>query len=428
MQSKFAYPVVLLSLIAALAFAMQWVRELNRTHHLVIATASRDGEYFAFASVLAEVMKRHHPDIKIRVRETAGSVENMSLLAQNQVQLAIVQSDTPVNSSARAVAYLFPEVFHLLAAEESGIEGMADLRGKRVALMPEGSGSYALFQAVSPHYGLNQTNYEAIPLPADQASAALQAGQVDAMFRVIALGGTSVSQLLETGQIRLIPIDQVEALRLSLPYLEATQIPKGTYSGAAPIPPENIPVVAVRAELVAHEGVNQEVIREITRTLFELRSELVAQYPRAANIRLPESAENLGIPLHAGARTYYNQDSPNFWVEYAELIGLLLSVAVLSVSGFWQFRLWLLASQKNRADRYNLEILDLIEQVQTVNDLEHLYKIRHQLFEIFAQVVVDLDKDRISPESFQSFTFPWDVAVTTIRHREMILLNLHHKS
>ncbi|NJL37209.1 MAG: TAXI family TRAP transporter solute-binding subunit [Leptolyngbyaceae cyanobacterium RM1_406_9] len=428
MQSKFAYPVVLISLVAALAFAMQWVRELNRTHHLVIATASRDGEYFAFASVLAEVVNRHHPDIKIRVRETAGSVENMALLSRNQVQLAIVQSDTPVHSSVRAVAYLFPEVFHLLATEESGIEGMADLRGKRVALMPEGSGSYALFQAVSPHYGLNQTNYQAIALPADQASAALQQGQVDALFRVIALGSTSISQLLEPGQIRLIPIDQVEALRLSLPYLEATQIPKGTYSGAAPIPPDNIPVVAVRAELVAHESVNPEVIREVTRTLFERRSELIAQYPRAANIRLPESAENLGVLLHPGARAYYSQDNPNFWLEYAELIGLLLSVTVLSVSGFWQFRLWLLAGQKNRADRYNLEILELIEQVQMVNDLEHLYKIRHQLFEIFAHVVMDLDKDRISPESFQSFTFPWDVAITTIRHREMILLNLHHKS
>ena len=37
--------------------------------------------------------------------------------------------------------------------------------------------------------------------------------------------------------------------------------------------------------------------------------------------------------------------------------------------------------------------------------------------------MVDLDEDRISPESFQSFTFPWEVAITTIRHREMVLLN-----
>jgi TRAP transporter TAXI family solute receptor len=427
MQNKFALSVVLLSLFAALAFAVLWVREQNRAHRLTIATASKDGEYYAFATVLAEVISRHSPDIHITVRETAGSVENMKLLAENQAQLAIVQSDTPVDSSVRAIAYLFPEVFHLVATAESGIEGVADLRGKRVALMPEGSGSYALFQAISPHYGLSEGNYQPIPLPADEAHAALREGRVDALFRVIALGNSSIGQLLATDQIRLIAIDQVEALRLSLPYLEATQIPQGTYSGAAPIPPANLPVVAVRAELVAHADVNQEVIHEITRTLFELRSELVTQYPRAANIRLPESAENLGIPLHSGARSYYSQDDPNFWVEYAEPIGLLLSVAVLCVSGFWQFRLWLLASQKNRADRYNLEILELIDQVQSLDDLEQLEKIRQQLFEIFAQVVVDLDKDRISPESFQSFTFPWDVAITTIRHREMILLNLRRK-
>jgi len=96
---------------------------------------------------------------------------------------------------------------------------------------------------------------------------------------------------------------------------------------------------------------------------------------------------------------------------------------MLCISGIWQLRLWLQGRQKNRADMYNLEIVSLIEQVHTIKDLEQLAQIHRQLFEIFHKVVVDLDKDRISPESFQSFTFPWEVAVTTIRHREMILTN-----
>jgi hypothetical protein len=222
----------------------------------------------------------------------------------------------------------------------------------------------------------------------------------------------------------LIAIDQVEALRLSLPYLEATQIPKGTYDGSLPIPPEDLPVVSVRAVLVSHNQVNHEVIQTITETLFEFRSELVALYPRTATIRLPESGENLGLPLHPGARAFYEQDRPFFLVEYAEPIGLLFSVGVLCVSGLWQLRLWLQGKQKNRADMYNLEILALIERVQAIENVAELETARNQLFEILRKVVVDLDQDRISPESFQSFTFPWETAITTLRHREVLLLNL----
>jgi hypothetical protein len=160
------------------------------------------------------------------------------------------------------------------------------------------------------------------------------------------------------------------------------------------------------------------------RILSEARNELVKLHPQAAMIRPLESSEQLGLRLHPGAKAYYNQDQPSFIVQYAEPIGLLLSVSILCVSSIWQLRLWLQGRQKNRADMYNLEILSLIDEIHVIEDLEQLAVVRRHLFEIFQKVVVDLDKDRISPESFQSFTFPWEVAVTTIRHRETILMNL----
>ena len=428
MRTRFGFPVILLSVVAAIAFAAAWVRSRNQVYELVIATGNQDGEYYAFAQALATVIAQHQPDIEIKVLATEGAQQNLDLLEQDQAQLAIVQSDTPPQPSARAVAYLFPEVFHLIARTEANISTFNDLREKRVAIMPEGSGSYRLFWALSQHYNLKETDFTPVIMSPDEAYAALQQGNVDAVSRVLALGNPSLSQLLSNSRAELIPIDQVAALQLSLPYLEATEIPKGTYNGEIPIPSEDLPVVGVRAVLISHEAVDPDVIRNVTQTLFEFRNELVALHPRSATMRLPESMENLGLPLHRGSQAYYNQDKPVFLVEYAEPIGLLLSVSVLCVSGVWQFRLWLEGRQKNRADTYNLEILALIERVQEIENLKELEAARHHLFDILRKVVVDLDKDRISPESFQSFTFPWEVAITTLRHREMILLNLHPPS
>jgi TRAP transporter TAXI family solute receptor len=426
MQGKIVWPIVGLGLLGAIASVVFLLRENTRVHHLVMASGSQTGEYYAFSQAFAQVISRHYPRVQIQVIATEGSQNNMALLRDDMAQLALVQSDTPVDPPVRAVALLFPEMFHLIARTDSGITSFADLRGKRVALMPEGSGSYALFWPLSQHYGLTPESMTTLPMPPAEAHVALQRGEADALFRVITLGNPAVKDLLFSEPVQLLPIDQIDALRLSLPYLDARTIPKGTYDGGRPIPAEDLSVVAVNALLVAHQDLPAELVADITRTLYENRNELVTLYPKAAMIRLDSSGEDLGLPLHDGARAFYNQDDPEFIVEYAEPIGLLFSVGVLAISGLWQFRLWWMGKQKNRADVYNLEILDLIDQINQTYSLPELMALRQELFNILKRVVTDLDVDRITSESFEAFTFPWEIAINTIRHQELMLHQQEH--
>ncbi|MEO0456932.1 MAG: TAXI family TRAP transporter solute-binding subunit [Cyanobacteria bacterium P01_A01_bin.114] len=415
--------VVSFSVTIAIASAVQLVRENNRVHSVRLATGSPTGEYYAFGKAIAKVTEANSPQIEVEVIESPGSNQNMDDIQSRAVDMALVQNDTPVQPNARAVAQLYPEMFHFIANRESNINSIADLRGKRIALMPEGSGSYTLFWPLIAHYGLTDWDFQALPMPAKEAQEALLKGEVDALFQIIGLGNQAVGELLKTDQFELVPIAQIEALQLAQPYLQSTLIPKGTYDGSSPIPPENLPTVAVSALLIANKDVSPEVVKTITQMLYEHRNELISANPRTARIQSPETSQNLGFPLHPGASAYYTQDNPNFFVEYAEPMGLLLSVSILLFSGVWQFRLWWMGRQKNIADTYNLEILDLIEQVEAAQTLQELQSLRHKLFIILRQVVVDLDIDRISPTAFQSFTFPWEVAITTIRHREMLLSN-----
>ncbi len=423
MKYKLALPIILLSMFMTGVFAVQWFRNHNRVHYLTLATGDRNGQDYAFGQALAKVVAKHCPQIQIEVLATKGSLENLELLEEKKVQLAILKRDTTLTPSTKAISFLFPEMFHLIAHQKSGIGKVSDLKGKRIALMPKGSSSYALFWPLSQHYGLTETDFQAVSLLPEQAHAALLQGKVDALFRVIALGNPAVSQLLQNSQTQLVPIGQGAALQLFQPTLETSQIPKGTYNGEIPIPIEDLPVVAVRAMLVTNQDMEPSIIHEITRLLFEARDELVKENPQAAMIEQTEPLRNLGLSFHPGAKAYYNQNQPSFIVEYAEPLGLLLSISVLCVSSIWQLRIRLQGRQKNRADFYNLEILKLINQIQSLEDLEQSAAVRRHLFEIFEKVVVELDKDRISPEPFQSFTFPWEVAMRTLRHREILLSN-----
>jgi len=422
-NNRLTFIVVFLSVFGALGFGLKTWQERSRVYNLVLASGSQTGEYYAFSQAFAEVVEQNHPEIRIEVIATEGSAENMALLRDNAAQLALVQSDTPVERPVRAIARLFPEMFHLLVRREANIQTVADLQGQRIALMPEGSGSYALFWPLVEHYGLTATDFQALPQAPDAAYNALLAGDTDALFRVITLGNPSMKAVLQDEAIALLAIDQVEALQLSLPYLEAQTIPKGTYNGGRPLPATDLSVVAVNALLVIRENLPDEVARALTDTLYTHRNELVSRYPRAALIRLPDSGSDLGLPLHPGAAAFYDRDEPEFIVEYAEPIGLLLSVSVLLASSLWQFRLWLKGRQKNRADFYNIELLDLIEQINQIENRDEIEDLRCQLFKMLKEVVSDLDNDLISADSFESFTFPWEIAMNSLRHREDLLLN-----
>ena len=395
----------------------------NKVQTFRLATGSSSGEYYAFGQAIAEVTHRHYPKLKIEVVESSGSGQNMADVDAKIVELAMVQSDTPTQRNVQAIASLYPEMYHFIAGNKSKITSLKDIRGKRIAIMPEGSGSHSLFWPLIAHYGLTAEDITAVPMPAKEAYGALKGDRVDALFQVMGLGNGAIGDLLRSGKAKLLPIQQIGSLQLSQPYLETVTIPQGAYDGGKPIPAADLPTVSVSALLIANKNVDTEVVHNITKVLYEHRSELIAINPRTARIQHPEASRNLGFPLHAGASSYHNKDKPSFLIEYAEPIGLLVSVGVLLASSLWQLRQWLLNRQKDRADMYNLEILKLIEAVKQSQRVDELEAIQNQLLQIFKQVVVDLDEDRISPESFQSFTFPFEVALSSIRHQELLLTN-----
>ena len=424
LKQKLGLGILIFSFIAGIWLAWEVLTKYRQENNLTIATFSKEGEYYRFGEAFSQIVAKHNSSISIKVLTTKGSVENQQLLHQGHVDLALIQSDTPLHKKTRAIAFLFPEVFHLIARRDTTIDQVKDLREKRIALMPQGSRSYDLFWELVGHYGLDEDDFEAISLPLSEANEALSKGDVDALFLVTALRNEALLKLLQNPDINLVPIDQAEALQLLLPSLEATKIPKGTYNGAIPIPKQDLSSVAVRAVLITHSDLDTSLVYEITRILFEGKSDLAKQYSKAVMIPVDQSLQQGSFMFHPGAITYYDQDNPSFWERYAEVMGLLLSVMMLLASGIWQLKMTLEGKQKNHADMYNLQILKLIDQINSLQELEKLKQLRQELFDIFTQVVIDLDKDLITPESFQSFTFTWEVALSSIRHQELLLKNI----
>ena len=248
--SRFAVPgLALLSLV--LALVVGWtLYQRNQKHNLTIAAGARSGESFALAQALKTVAERHHPRLKITVRETAGTAENLDLLERKAAQLAAAQADVPAGPSARLVALLYVDVFQLLVQNDSRIRWFPDLAGKRIAL-PRKGGQYQSFLKVAEHFGLSASDFHF--LDDDLSTEAFALGEADAIFRVRALGNPAIRELAHNGRIRLIGVQQAAAMKIMIPSLDPAVIPEGAYRGNPPIPDRAIrQLLGVQRMLVAH--------------------------------------------------------------------------------------------------------------------------------------------------------------------------------
>lgn len=424
MQNKFLVPVALLSVVLIGAFGWKLHQDKQRVHELTLVTGNKTGYYYPFGEAIAQVVTEQNPRLRIKVVETQGAEENMRRLQAKEAQLAIVQNNTTPVPQARVMASLFKEVFHLIVSEQSGIESVSDLKGKHIALMPQGSGSYSSFWLVSAHYGLKRSDFKYTAGSWTEATKLFASGEADAIFRVLPPGSDLVSDLLQNRQGKLVPIDQGAAIKIKGPYLEADLIPKGTYKGEPAVPDTDLPTVAVQATLLVGKDVDPVIVKEITRILFEHRRNLVAANPLAAMISQPSESGGLAWPVHEGAQAYYDREKPDFFAANSDVIGLCFSLVTLFVSWLWQLRSRFLQKQKNRADKFNLIILNLIQRIRQAGSFEELDRLQEELFEIFKQVMGDLDKDRIDSDSFHSFTFTWETALKIAAEREKALRNL----
>lgn len=392
-----------------------------RTTDVRIAVSEAGSIGYRAAEKLDQILQREQSGVRLQLVPTTGATTNMDLLDRGEVSLAVVQADLPPAADARLLAHLVPQLYHLIVPVNSLVGTPADLVGLRVGTLPEGSGAFRALQVILDHYAIEQQHLAVLRSePFDVLIAAFEAGELDAVFLSDIVGAERPTRLLAPGAARLVPIDQVAAMRLKRPALTEAIISRGTYDASPALPPEDLPTVAVQTQLVADADLPAPVVYAIASALFDHRHEFATVNPQATGLSAPEAGAPTGIALHAGAERYLARDEPSMIEANPDFFALILTLITLGGSSAFAIRTMLTRSQKNRADQHNREIMALLERSRNLRDLAALAAAEAQLYEILNQVIDDIDHDRIDPESVESFKLAWNPAIESIRHRQML--------
>jgi TRAP transporter TAXI family solute receptor len=193
---------------------------------------------------------------------------------------------------------------HVVTVEGTGINSMADLKGKRVSVGSPGSGTEIMALRVLEAYGLEK-EVKRERLSVAESVNAMKDRKIEAFFWVGGLPTAAVTDLAATPgtKIKLIDhSDAVDAMNKKYgPLYVKDAIPQKTYSGME----KPAQIATVWNILVAGEKMPEATAYAIVKTLFEHKPDLVAVHKEADNILLDfQTNSHSPIPFHPGAAKY----------------------------------------------------------------------------------------------------------------------------
>jgi TRAP transporter TAXI family solute receptor len=285
---------------------------------ITIATAGTTGVFYAYGGALAAVISKYVPGTTVTAQATGGSVENMKLLGNKQVDLATTSADVAYNAfynykdskyfkekvEARALFNMYGEPLHILVRAESSIKGVSDLRGKRVVVGSPGSGTEMKSRVVLQMMGLEYKDFKPEFLSFGEGTEALKDKTVDAALLGVHYPAPAVVELSMHNAIRLLSLSDSEIDKMvkgSAIFVKAV-IPGHTYKGVD----KDTPTVSVQCLVVGRADMSDEMAYNIVKTVFEHKDELNQMHSAFKEAILAE-ASNTVIPLHPGAIKYYKE-------------------------------------------------------------------------------------------------------------------------
>lgn len=307
--------VVLVTITALLLLAMA-LTGCGSSRSLKMATGGTTGTYYAYSGTVSQVLSSKLPNIKFNVQSTGASKANIYLVADGEADIAIVQNDVmyyaykgidlfdgEAVSGFSAMAGLYAEVCQIVANDK--VTSIEDLRGKRVSVGDVGSGCEFNARQILEAYGISFDDIEVHNLSFGDSATALKDDKIDAFFCVAGAPTTAISELATSNAIHLLEVDDEHAAKLMEQYPFYTQysVPANTYKGVA----EDVKTVAVVATYIVSDQLDEDLVYQITKALFENADEIAAAHPKGAELDPEYSVSSISIPIHPGAEKYYKE-------------------------------------------------------------------------------------------------------------------------
>ncbi len=348
--------IIGLAAAAVLAVAVfDWYTSRQRRPSVIrIAAGMQKGLNHKFAKDFAKLLEER-TGLPVEVMKTDGTEVNLEMLRIGHADLAVFQTFSLRTERIAGIAPLFTERLHLIVRDGSEISKVADLRDKRVALGPKGSGTRKNALTVLAHHDLALSDLTDV----EEAFDALGSDpKLDAAFVTTGWMNPLLLENLKQPHVELVGIDDTEGLATRNPWFTATTIPPGLYPGKKPVPTKPVPTVAVMALLAARDDAPDWLVRDSLVALYE--KDLRASFPALLTANAAKNYD--AVVMHPEVANYHNPNAGlnrvsvamDFFVKTKEIFLGVLAFGII-VWNWWRRRLERVAAAADEAQKQQLD-------------------------------------------------------------------------
>jgi TRAP transporter TAXI family solute receptor len=364
--------------VAVVGLSLRFIDPFPPTR-IVLATGQPGGAYDDFGREYQRRLARE--GLRVELRRTAGSVENLERLLRGDVDVAFVQGGTyplvnDVDGRLRGMAAVYREPLWIFYRGKAVTDDLAALAGRRIAVGAPGSGTEAIARALLEGVGLPASGPNLVSLPGTEARGRLESGALDAAFFVTSYRDANVAALLRRPDVHLLSFRRDAAFSGNFRYLSAMRIPPGLLDLRAGLPRETITLMAPAALLVCRETLHPRAVEQIL---------TVAQAVHGAGSLLDPpghfpTREGVDVPLHDAADSYLARGEsflsrvlPYWALRWVIQLRVLLLPLIAIWVPLFKILPWLLRWRGNRVlERHYAQLRDVETAVATAPGPEAL--------------------------------------------------------
>ncbi len=291
-----------------------------------LASSSIDSTYHSIGVALEAATSLYltpSTDITLISISTAGARENVEFLSSGQADFAIMPSllghhartgtgplvELGPRNEIRAVAMIVPTYYHALintSGLQSGtIDDLFAIPEKRLRFGTSASEAADVTEFLFEHLGTPVDGFDPLLAGKTPAKDAFLNNEIDALVTTGNLPMAEVEELMASanGAISLLGITEGQLALANEGYdlFAPATIPAGTY----PNQPTAIETLALPVFLATRADVDEEVVYQIVKLMFEQINVLRTIHPAMASLDFETAIDNLPVPLHPGAARYY---------------------------------------------------------------------------------------------------------------------------
>lgn len=296
------WPFVAVAFVGLL-IALRFV-EPAPPREITFAAGSPGGAYHAFALRYQRLLGEQGIDVGII--ETAGSVENLRMVADGDADIGLVQggiANPQGDDELRGLGGLFLEPFWVFVRTDLGATDFGDLKPLRMAIGQPGSGTRALAIDLKSEWGTGWAGSTSLAMSASEARDALIAGEIDAAVYVASVDSPIVRDLLVAPGISVLPFARAEALARRSPALAPVTLLRGVVDIGADTPLADTPLIAPVAQILTSRQTHPAIQAVLLEAADAIHSTGTLLSPAGA---FPDGSLT-DLPLSGEAARYYKR-------------------------------------------------------------------------------------------------------------------------